>query len=235
MHRSTSLTILFVSFLLSVASSCQQTSTVAPNSSPANKSAEAKQPANDRNNVEGAGEKEKKPKESAQKSVAKESAELERRVQANSAIAAIVKRNDAVVQWERELDETGGIYTMHLQSVLIRSDKRPILFFGFINDIVKRGDKFLADFDVFPHAYLNEGRFTIECTSNQVNQITSQGASPYDEYAVVALVSSVSRPKYKVRAKPLSENEAEIELDSPDTFLASGRCLALVHVGAKGQ
>lgn len=59
----------------------------------------------------------------------------------------------------------------------------------------------------------------------------SQKVDLFEQYAVVALISTLQKPKFEVKAYSHSGEDAEVVVESPDIFIARGRCLDLLFVG----
>ena len=75
-------------------------------------------------------------------------------------------------------------------------------------------------------------RYELECSEEQTKKVLEVPIdSPGDRYAVIATITDIRRPKFSVRAFGVGENEAEIEVEPSDIFIARGRCLDLVYIG----
>jgi len=166
--------------------------------------------------------------------VKKEKAEVEKKIQIEQTISNMVARHNAVTDWKKNFNEKstllGRIYTVQVEDALIRSDGRPVLFFASVDDVTRIGNKYYVHFhnwfDLSP-----EIRFVLECDSEQVKKIMGQITDFFEQYAVVALISSLQRPKFEVKAYPHSAEDAEVVVEFSDIFIARGRCLDLLFVG----
>ena len=70
------------------------------------------------------------------------------------AVSDMVKKHNAITDWEKNLN-TYRSYTIQVEDALIRSDNRPILFFGRVNDIAKKANKYFIHFSKFSrHIYI---------------------------------------------------------------------------------
>jgi len=164
----------------------------------------------------------------------KEKAEVEKKIQIEQTISNMVPTHNAVTDWKKNFDKKsaflGQIYTVQVEDALIRSDGRPVLFFASVDDVTRQGNKYYVHFrnwfDLDPDI-----RFVLECDSEQVKKIMSQKVDLFGQYAVVALISSLQRPKFELRAYPHSGEDAEVVVESSDIFIARGRCLDLSFVG----
>ena len=75
-------------------------------------------------------------------------------------------------------------------------------------------------------------RYELECSEEQTKKVLEVPIdSPGDRYAVIATITDIRRPKFSVRAFGVGENEAEIEVEPSDIFIARGKCLDLVYIG----
>jgi len=175
-------------------------------------------------------ERERKNQKSRQESIDKESAEIEKRIQANEEIRNVVAHRNAVTDWGKELAIPKQLFTSTFQEALVRTDKRTVLLFTQIDDDRKEGDRYLIEFE--SDAYDQEIHFYLECTADQVKVITNDTSSSHDDYAIVAVISSVRKPRFAVNASPKSEEEAEIDLDASSILLATGSCVDLVNIGS---
>lgn len=125
------------------------------------------------------------------------------------------------------------IYTLSLQKAFSNLQGKPIAFNSYLIDYSKKGQQyFLVFYDL-----VSKGakiRYELECSEEQTKKIVENPIdSSGDRYAVIAAITDIRRPKFSVRAFGVGENEAEIEVESSDIFIARGRCLDLVYIGGK--
>jgi len=166
--------------------------------------------------------------------VKKRKAEVEKKIQIEQAISSMVAKYNAVTDWKKNFNNEsvllGKIYTVQVEDALIRSDNRPILFFAFVEDVQRQGNKYYVHFwnwyELGPDI-----RFVLECNSKQAKKILEQKTDFFEKYAVVALISTLQKPKFEVKAYPHSRGGADIIVEPSDIFIAKGRCLDLLFVG----
>jgi uncharacterized protein YxeA len=168
----------------------------------------------------------------------KEKVETEKKMKIEQAITELVGRHNAVTGWEKNLREKYmsmlmKVYSIQVEEALIRNDRRPVLFFASIEDVARQDDKYFAHF----HNWRSIGpdiHFVLECNLDQVEKVTEQSADYFKQYAVVALISIIQRPKFEPRAYSENGEEPEIAVESSDIFVAKGRCLDLLFIGDYG-
>lgn len=124
------------------------------------------------------------------------------------AVSDMVEKHNAIKDWEKNLDKH-SLYTIQVEDALIRNDNRPILFFGRVNDITEKANKYFLHFRkmLSPNIY-----FVLECNEEQVKNILHTKDSPF--YAVVARISSIQRTKF--------------EFEHYHIFIANGLCIDLL-------
>ena len=177
---------------------------------------------------------------SGQLKTEKQKLETEKSIETKKIVSTMVAEHNAVVEWRQALDKEGGLwldstYTIEAEEALIRTDSRPILFFGGINDIVKKGDKYMVYFgDKKWFNFLSSAdiQFVLECTAQQVDKIMSESKKSFvDRFAVVAKISEVGKVRFQLTASSSGYEEIDVELEPSNVFIATGHCLDLVFVG----
>jgi len=132
-----------------------------------------------------------------------------------------------------KIDFSKPIYTLSLQKAFLNLQGKPLLFYSYLIDYSKKGQQYLLIF----YDFGSKGpkfRYELECGEEQTkNIIEVPRDSRGDEYAVVAIITDIRRPKFSVRAFGVGENEAEIEVEPSDIYIARGRCLDLVYIGGE--
>lgn len=163
-----------------------------------------------------------------------EKEEVEKKIQIEQTISNMVARHNAVTDWNKNFYEGDTLlrhtYTVQVEDALIRNDGRPVLLFGSVDDVIRQGNKYYVHFQ----NVLYQGpdiHFVLECDSEQVKKIMGHMAGLFNQYAVVALIQSLQRPKFEVTAFSHSGEDAEVVVESSDIFIARGRCLDLLFVG----
>lgn len=176
---------------------------------------------------------------SRQMKAEKKRAKIEKKIQIEKSVSEMIGKYNAVTDWKKNLNNENTllapIYTVQVEDVLIRNDGRPVLFFGFVEDVTRQGDKYYIYFQFYD--FLDPDiRFILECDSEQAKKVMSQRVDRFEQYAVVVLISSLQRPKFEVKAysqsDEYSEDEySEVVVESSDIFIAKGHCLDLLFVG----
>jgi hypothetical protein len=151
-------------------------------------------------------------------------------------INEMVAKHNALVDWaehfvnnQREID--GGsraIYTVDVESVLVRQDSQPILFYGGVADVKKQNGSYVAIFSMVEDIDIV---FALTCNSVQVERILRQPEEYADSYAIVAAISDIERPKFEVDAYQYEGDELYVIVEPCDIFIANGVCLDLLFVG----
>lgn len=154
-------------------------------------------------------------------------------LQIQQAISDMTERHHAVADWQGSLDDyrVGPIYTIEVESLLVRDDGRPILFFAEVSDVRRRGDRYIlsAVTNVNISAKL---RLNLEADSHQVEKVIRQRTSTVESYAIVAKISSIK--KAGIEQQAMNEGEAAIIEAGSDVFFAEGRCIEMHFAGSYG-
>ena len=169
--------------------------------------------------------------------VSKIKLKADRKYKIKQAVSDMIAKHNAFAQWgecfmdyEKKIDGGHrGIYTIDVESALIRNDARPILFYGYVADVKKVDEKYLAIFVMTENVDIN---FVLRCDAKQAEKILGQ-PTEYSghSYAVVAAISDIQRPKFEVDAYGDDEYEPYIIVEPGDTFVADGVCVDLLFAG----
>ena len=164
--------------------------------------------------------------------------------QIKQAISEMVARHNAVADWKKNFVQKdpnallNNIYTIDLEAALVRSDNRPVLFYAPVVDVERRDNKYFAHFQtggfILHSLFSPDIHFVLECDSEQAKKIMAQQPNMFDEYAVVAFISSVRRAMFKVNADPVSSEEADLVVEPSGIFIVNGQCLELLFIGDYG-
>lgn len=165
----------------------------------------------------------------------KEKVETEKKIRIKQAITDMIARHNAVNDWERNLREKfismlTKVYSIQVEQALVRKDGRPILLFASVEDVARQDNKYFGHF----HNWFGLGpniHFVLECKPDQIKKVMEQSASQFEQYAVVALISSIQRPKFEPGAYSENGEGQEITIESSNIFIAKGRCVDLLFVG----
>ncbi len=142
-------------------------------------------------------------------------------------IKELADKYQATTDWQKELH-----YTYQVQERLITG--KPILFKGRVDDVFHRHEKTFIRFSYlwldFESSYSWASYiFELECDKHILDFLSNhkQGKG---EYAVVANVQEVSRPIYKLEGDAVSEEEAEIKIDTDSPIIAKGILIDIAYV-----
>ena len=172
-----------------------------------------------------------------------EATKEEKKHQIQKNVQKLCSQYDAITDWRQNIDKKGSgeyTYTIEVEDALIRTDGRPILFYGVPHDIVKETDKYLVYWDYGWGTLLRRTRyfgflgcnidFVLDCTPSQVEQIMHHPASGFDDYAVIAQISEVEKIRYELSS---GENGEKVHVETSDVFMVKGKCLDLLLMADK--
>jgi len=124
---------------------------------------------------------------------------------------------------EADWDTLGhNAFTVDIEECLIRPDGHPVLIRGSLEDVQRRGDKYVVHIDCWRSGI----HCLLECDAVQAGKFRSKTDVDLYEFAVIAKITSVTRPFFQATAK-VNGSDAEIAIDSPKSFVATGVCLDL--------
>jgi hypothetical protein len=170
----------------------------------------------------------------------KETTEQARKETTHKAIIELADKHNAVVDWKEPLikKHIDSPFTMEIEDALLRKDNRPVLFLATVSDIERKENKYLAHFCMadLELECLSTIVVALDCSDEQVRKITQQQSESRDleNYAVIAVINKVKKVAFGI--KPVvtndgEENCGEIEIDTPNIFVATGRCVDLLFIG----
>lgn len=147
------------------------------------------------------------------------------------AVATLVQQFDAI-RLDDRLEKIR--FTFELQELL---KSKTVAFVATLDDIVAMDEGYNVRFVIFnvPRSIAFELGATVEqgsALAAQVENALLLGIGVY-EFAVVAKIDSVHRAAFAVRAFPTNEDEAELELDVPHTYIATGRLLNFSDISTR--
>jgi len=156
-------------------------------------------------------------------------------------ILGLAYQYEADTNWLSKVGiDTSGMlvspYTLQLQRALVKSDGQPVVVVAGFRDVMKKGNTYYAvfNYEKYESAFpLPSIRFILSCDSNAVSTLMRQPVEPdlSDQFAIIATIDDVRRPEFYVKADPIDEYGAEIELQTSDTFLATGKLIDFLFVG----
>ena len=157
-------------------------------------------------------------------------------------VKRLCSQYNAVTDWKQHFHKKAfgqHTYTVEVEDALIRTDGRPILFYGVADDIVKESDKYVVYWSagfasllrgsdtILDLAFDRDVRFVLDCTPSQVEKIMDNSVSTFDDYAVIARISEVEKIRFKLSS---GENGEKVRVETSDVFMAKGKCLDLLFV-----
>lgn len=159
--------------------------------------------------------------------------------QARREVNEFAALHNAVTDWRESIGDGNPLHktwSIDVEESLVRSNEEPVAFTCNIEDIVVRQGKYIARFyDPLRwrlRFYSTDIRFDLECTKEQIAAIRSHAPerSPrlYCHFVVVAVISGIHKVRFAVSASStLNSEDAEVKIESPDVFIAKGRCVAV--------
>lgn len=139
-------------------------------------------------------------------------------------IADFAEVRRAVTDWQKDLGggPAGlGLYTADLQPKLVRTDGRPIFFYGRVLDIETGSDGYVIRFESKPRI-LTEVDFSLACGAQIAEELLKHRSESFSEYGVVAQIGDVR------------VDESHPRDEGGKAFLATGRCVDVMPTGANG-
>jgi hypothetical protein len=77
--------------------------------------------------------------------------------------------------------------------------------------------------------------FTLEATPEQVQQVLKEsgndGSAGLNEYAIIAQIDGVDKPTFQLSAVGGPDSK-EVQVERPDKFHVTGRCVSLLNLSA---
>lgn len=157
-----------------------------------------------------------KPGELTAEQQQKQREELERKTQQE-----LATKYNASLDWHEGLEHFRA-FSLEVENALIRPNAQPVVFIAYLEDVMKREDKYFARFHWLENPKIY---FILECKPELAQRMLSQPGRIFPSYAVVAVVSTVVKAALEVNARALTHEETELEIDTPDVFIARGNCL----------
>jgi hypothetical protein len=167
------------------------------------------------------------------KSTRQKQAETMIATQWRSMTGELANRHGAVLDWEARIPDRAGLasYSIDVSRALISSNAQPVLLVMILKDVVEKDGVYNAVFGDYEskHQFSYDLRLQLQCTKEQADKLLRASDLPSREFAVVARISGVARPRFAVRGTHGEEGETGVELiDSSDIFLAKGVCVDLL-------
>jgi len=161
-------------------------------------------------------------------------------------ISMLESKYSAITDWEK-IFKTTIVFTANLEKILVNSDNKPIIFVSQLADIKNQNGKHFMQFQqgsifslLYYNSYLKNIIFVLECDpsqfKNEIEKFDKENSNKVlysfqkGAFVVVAKIQSVNKTIYKVEVNPISDEEAELQIELPDMFIATGVCLDLVYI-----
>jgi hypothetical protein len=151
-------------------------------------------------------------------------------------------RYRAKTDWQKSITDPNNealkTYTIDVQQALILPKQQPIAFSGNIEDISSNGEtsiiRFYNEFAKLSRGLLGaDVRLDLECNQQQLKEIQKHRKEKrksilYDHFVVIAKISDVKKVRFTIDASSsLYDENAEIEIENPNIFIAKGKCVAV--------
>jgi hypothetical protein len=153
-------------------------------------------------------------------------------------IIELADKYNAVVNWSEPLSKKeflSPVFTIEVEDALLRKDNRPVLFIAKVKDVVRKENEYLVRFlaagSLETSSLMFE--FILDCSDEQVSKVIQQQIEYGDCYAVIASINKLKKVAFEVTPVVDSDDEGNygaIEIDTPNTFVATGRCIDLLFV-----
>lgn len=147
-------------------------------------------------------------------------------------IIALAQKHNAIVEWESKLTDRhiiGTLFTIDLSRLLVNTNKQPVLFSRTsLIDVVEGQLGFLAYFTQSFDDVDVDATLVLQCSQEQVAQLTEWKGSWSTRYAVVAIIDNVSR--FRTISTEIAPEGDAFAVDS-SKFQMKGRCVEFVRFG----
>lgn len=145
---------------------------------------------------------------------------------------AFASSHNARSDWTNDLNsisDSETIYSLDVHEALAADQTKPIMFIGYLRDILIEDGKYYA---VFASTYLDI-QFTLECSELLLNRIrTHVDRTVNVEIAVIANVDTIKkRESVKVMYPDTYDYEIEFAYETFDVFVARGTFVDFLYTG----
>lgn len=143
------------------------------------------------------------------------------------------EKYNAETDWEARLPERAvgtGPFSIDLTRNLVTTNGRPVLLVMDLNDLVENREGLHARFS---RVFFNKNVFQLQvdlgCSPELSKKLEMMKGGIFQDHAVIARISVVSRAKLELAGKSEGE-DAEIEANySPTVFFAKGECIDVME------
>ena len=143
--------------------------------------------------------------------------------QLQKAVLVASKQYGAILGWEKQFKGSGA-FSLQLEEAIMPNGGKPIVLYGFLDDVARRDDKYYLYLDDYSLSLL----FVLECDVAVVRNIIANRES-YLAMNVIAKIDSVEKAQFSIKSGSKNdEYTAPVEIDSSTMFIAHGRCLHVI-------
>lgn len=175
----------------------------------------------------------------------KEKKESARAKDLHQKISQLVKQHNADAEWDRyfrEQDFGTENFTAHFERIFLSDENNPFLFVAEIVDVKKQGSKFVISASVGDHWPNYDCMFVLLQCAPRLTEAVLQRRHDFSDgntYILVATVSTVERPPFRLESVEITDEEsgfitesyAHLEFFASDIIILTGTCMDVVFVG----
>ncbi len=156
-----------------------------------------------------------------------------------ASVDSIISKYNAISGWETRGGDVmlNAVYTADIEDILIDTSRRPILFYGTLEDLEPREQGYIARLSPYYYDGIGElVNYQLTCDELTKQQIFVPLSDREWEsgLAVVCSLERVEKLRFAVDAETYGKGEdkyGEISVQySPAEFLATGKVLGAVHI-----
>ena len=147
-------------------------------------------------------------------------------------IQDMTSKYDAEIYWFKNPYNSIFTYSIYLQEKLLGSNRRPILIYANITDVMKTKAGYKAIFSNFFNLPIRDLYFELILSKEQVDYILSPNGSIFDSFAIVADINEVVRANSQIQIEEGFGNDPSTAfIDVPGVFILKGMCLDILFIG----
>ena len=121
-------------------------------------------------------------------------------------------------------------YTFQFEEAYINTGK-PIIFTGILDDILRKNNEIYLRFTPAFFDFSNIKEFyTLHGCNDKIDGIINREHTAFDEYVVVANITSVKKPVVGINGFPINEDEVELEFEQANSIFIEGECIDLEYL-----
>jgi len=143
-------------------------------------------------------------------------------------VSSLASRHQAITGWYKSLEKKeldGHMFSAELQRDMAAGQNRAIMVPSLkIDDVILKDDGYHLRFFGRSSSTLRSICFDLRCDERTAEEITNQ-LPRSSTYAAVVQITSIE--KASIQLRPGDPEEGTIEWDSPELFMARGKCLEI--------